>query len=114
MSTTVYDWQVPANTCERDALRPITLHLRVEVSDAADPTLVGVTLSTTGPGLTCGAKWSPTWGDRAIVKLGWVGLPLSRILVGPVPPDAFDCACTEVSLGPKLWRLLAAIPAPPV
>jgi hypothetical protein len=110
----IYEWQLSGRTCDRDGERPLDLHVQVALSEAADPTLLGVSLTTSGQGQTCGAKWSPTWAERAIDNLGWVGHPLSRILQGPTPADPFACACTEVSFGPKLWRLLASVPQRPL
>ena len=109
-STTVHAWDLPGSTCERDGFQPIRLIVHATLTDGADPILLAVTLETAGTGITCGAKWSPTWAEQAIAKLGWLGLPISQIVSGRMPADTFDCACTEVSLGPKLWRLLASLP----
>jgi hypothetical protein len=99
-------WDLPATTCERGGDAPIRLRIAVTLSGDADPVLQTVHLSATGPGVTCGAKWGPTWAERAVANLGWIGLPLSTILAGQEPHDACACACTEISLAPKLWRLL--------
>jgi hypothetical protein len=99
-------WELPAATCERGGDAPIRLRVEADVSTDAEPILLAVRLSKSGPGLTCGEKWAPTWAERAVTKLGWVGLPIRTILDRRPPVDAFSCACTEVSLGPKLWHLL--------
>lgn len=104
-----YAWELPARTCERGDHRAITLGIEVDLSADDDPILLAIRLNKTGPGLTCGEKWAAIWAERAVAKLGWLGMPLGTILASPRPVDAFSCACTEVSLGPKLWRLLATI-----
>jgi hypothetical protein len=102
-------WELAAATCERGGHAPIVLRLEVALSTDADPVLLAVRLAASGPGITCGEKWAPIWAERAVAKLGWIGLPLGTILACRAPVDAFSCACTEVSLGPKLWHLLRQI-----
>lgn len=100
---------LPATTCERDGHAAIVLHLEVDLTGDDEPILAAVRLSASGPGTTCGEKWAAIWAERAVTKLGWVGLPVGTILAGSAPVDTFSCACTEVSLGPKLWHLLREI-----
>jgi hypothetical protein len=116
-ATRHHAWDLSAATCERGGDAPIRLRVAITLSAGDDPVLEAVHLTATGPGVTCGAKWGPTWAERAVAKLGWVGLPLRTILARPAPTDAYTCACTEISLAPKLWHLLrqtAPSDAPPL
>lgn len=103
-----FHWTIPGTTCRRGGRQPITLHVEATVGPAPDLILTGLYLRAAGPGLTCGERWSSTWAERAVKHLDWIGLSLTQILQTPPPADLFSCACTEISLAPKLWPFLQA------